>query len=209
MSREYSDREREQRAKASRAYEQRNKEQRSKASRDWKRRNKAHVKAKLTEWLAKNKKHRAEWAHARYLKNIDKVKAYDAAKAARPDVIAKRLADRPKKKAYMAEWIKKNPGVGRAASQKRYALKRGLSVGCQKMIADWINSWNRKRSVRCYWCGNPFAGKACHADHIIPLSKGGIHAVENMCVSCAGCNQKKHAKPLAVWNLHLAEPVLL
>ncbi len=44
---------------------------------------------------------------------------------------------------------------------------------------------------------------------IIPISKGGLHEIENVCVSCAHCNLVKKAKDLTRWNGELTEPVLL
>lgn len=36
-------------------------------------------------------------------------------------------------------------------------------------------------------------------DHIVPLSAGGAHAYENLCVTSRPNNSSKHAKPLLVW----------
>lgn len=36
-------------------------------------------------------------------------------------------------------------------------------------------------------------------DHIVPLSAGGAHAYENLCVTSRQNNSSKHSKPLLVW----------
>jgi len=36
-------------------------------------------------------------------------------------------------------------------------------------------------------------------DHIVPLSRGGAHAYENLCVTSRSNNSTKHAKPLLVF----------
>jgi hypothetical protein len=33
-----------------------------------------------------------------------------------------------------------------------------------------------------------------HLDHIVPLARGGEDTPENLCLSCAACNQRKHAR---------------
>lgn len=44
----------------------------------------------------------------------------------------------------------------------------------------------------CKWCGDSFLTLA-HVDHIIPISKGGLHEISNLCISCPPCNLKKAA----------------
>jgi 5-methylcytosine-specific restriction endonuclease McrA len=39
----------------------------------------------------------------------------------------------------------------------------------------------------CYWCGQ----EATTADHLIPISKGGISAEDNMVAACHRCNSGK------------------
>jgi 5-methylcytosine-specific restriction endonuclease McrA len=47
----------------------------------------------------------------------------------------------------------------------------------------------------CPYCGLPI-GDAIHADHIYPVSKGGLSTVENMVLICEQCNLKKGSKTL-------------
>lgn len=50
----------------------------------------------------------------------------------------------------------------------------------------------------CVYCGDtsgPF-----HFDHVTPWSRGGDHSAENLCVSCARCNQSKGDKLLSEWE---------
>ena len=53
----------------------------------------------------------------------------------------------------------------------------------------------------CYWCNVSLKKVKIHIDHYIPLSKGGLHTVSNLVVSCPKCNQSKCAKdPLKFAN---------
>lgn len=42
----------------------------------------------------------------------------------------------------------------------------------------------------CVYCG----AKADSVDHVIPLSKGGTHNIDNLVPCCMSCNRKKKAK---------------
>jgi hypothetical protein len=106
------------------------------------------------------------------------------------------------------EYSRKNREVWSTAYGRRRAAERGTFIGDRRVILEWIRSWKGKRFARCYWCGGKFASNKCHADHIVSISRGGAHSIENLCVSCKTCNQGKHASPLSVWNTRLVEPVL-
>jgi 5-methylcytosine-specific restriction endonuclease McrA len=43
----------------------------------------------------------------------------------------------------------------------------------------------------CHLCGLPVGARERHWDHVVPLSKGGAHSMDNIRVSHAVCNQRK------------------
>lgn len=51
---------------------------------------------------------------------------------------------------------------------------------------------------KCWWCGKKIRGKY-HVDHRIPLSRGGTHWPNNICISCPKCNMSKGAKYPHEW----------
>lgn len=102
-----------------------------------------------------------------------------------------------------------HPEKRRQSEHKRRAQKHGGSVGDKKLISRWEQSWRSKRYVRCYWCRFKIKTKLCHTDHIEPLSKGGSHSIDNLCISCCHCNLSKNAKDINEWNKSLDQPVLL
>ncbi len=179
------------------------------ASARWKRRNREHVKTALAQWLLKNQERRKNWRKAYDARRKEYQKEYDRLRYLRPENVAKRKLLKSEKKAYMRKWIKDNPEKHRLADAKRKAMKRGNGIGNTKLIADWIRSWQSEKQVRCYWCNDNFALRHCHVDHIILLSKGGVHDIHNLCVSCEDCNRRKHDKSLQIWNEQIAQPVLL
>lgn len=76
-----------------------------------------------------------------------------------------------------------------------------------KSIEIFIKGTREKKSVTCYYCDKGLPGKSVHFDHVIPLSKGGPHSVENLCVSCPNCNQSKLNKPIQEW-MRLGQQIL-
>ena len=53
-----------------------------------------------------------------------------------------------------------------------------------------------KHSGSCPYCGAKLTEKRAHADHIYPLSKGGLSTEENMVYVCTDCNLAKRDKTL-------------
>jgi 5-methylcytosine-specific restriction endonuclease McrA len=55
---------------------------------------------------------------------------------------------------------------------------------------------------RCVYCG----AAATSLDHVVPRSRGGAHAWENVVASCARCNHTKADRPIAElgWRLRTA-----
>ena len=102
-----------------------------------------------------------------------------------------------------------HPEAHREQEARRRARKNGIIVSETKLIAAWIKSWQAKKVVKCYWCNCGFQGRACQADHIEPLSRGGVHALSNLCIACKSCNSGKKALWLEEWNLKLLEPRLI
>lgn len=41
-------------------------------------------------------------------------------------------------------------------------------------------------------------------DHVIPVVRGGRHAIGNILPACAACNGSKHAALLVVWRHRVA-----
>jgi hypothetical protein len=48
--------------------------------------------------------------------------------------------------------------------------------------------------IRCYWCGRRVRRGKRHVDHIVPITKGGAHALLNLCCACEACNRAKSSK---------------
>lgn len=97
--------------------------------------------------------------------------------------------------AYMKKWRRENRDKVNGHKRNRYSrVRAGRRVGDRKSLCRFYRIVNESRSIPCYWCGRRTTKRTRHIDHIIPLAKGGVHAVENLCCSCADCNLRKNAR---------------
>ena len=74
-------------------------------------------------------------------------------------------------------------------SLRRRAAKRGLAEGEHELI-DRARVYDTDRGI-CHLCLRAVDPSDWHMDHIIPLSRGGVHLYENVAVSHPVCNRKK------------------
>lgn len=117
-------------------------------------------------------------------------------------------ASAKKHSAKRTAYRKAHPEYGRAAQQRRRAIKAGASIIEQEAITKWERAWRRKKRVRCNWCNKMFPPKKCHTDHVLSLIVSKEHSIRNVCISCADCNLMKNDKSIPEWNTHLEQPVL-
>jgi hypothetical protein len=63
---------------------------------------------------------------------------------------------------------------------------------------------NRRGELQCSYCG-----KVCtmehHLDHMLPMSRGGIHHPDNLCIACPPCNTRKGGMTYEEFNDLLCE----
>lgn len=50
----------------------------------------------------------------------------------------------------------------------------------------------RRDGKLCVYCGKEVRGRQLHIDHKMPIARGGTDDPDNLCVSCANCNRRKH-----------------
>jgi len=105
-----------------------------------------------------------------------------------------REEDRARSKKYRQE----HPEKILAKSARGRARKRDatpdLTPEQKESIARIYNTAINGARVRCYLCGEIMPKGDRHVDHIMPISKGGLHIPSNLAVACATCNLSKHAK---------------
>lgn len=176
------------------------KERKKETSAKWRSENLNKAKEAIAKWRAENRERIKEYEEKYRAKTKDRKRELNIKWAA---------ANPCRVKANKAKWVANNREKISKNNHSYRARKFNVTIGETKVITKWEKGWRKNKIVACYWCGAKVAGKAAHADHIIPLSKAGTHSVENLCISCSGCNQSKHAKTLEQWNKTLTQPVLL
>jgi 5-methylcytosine-specific restriction endonuclease McrA len=98
-----------------------------------------------------------------------------------------------------------HPEIRRESGHRRRARERGARVGKVSLKRILLrDDWT------CHLCGDKIEGFSdLHFDHIIPLSKGGEHSENNIALSHAVCNMRKHTSvvPSRLQQLRLAMEV--
>ena len=78
-----------------------------------------------------------------------------------------------------AERMRSNPGYAPFGSTEWEALKR-------------------RHGHRCAYCDS--SSQSLEMDHVIPLSRGGRHAIANILPACTSCNRRKSSMLLIEWR---------
>lgn len=81
-----------------------------------------------------------------------------------------------------------HPESDLAKTKRRNALKRGAGIATLTR-----SQWDALKVLyghRCVYCGT--RSMRLTQDHVIPLSKGGQHAMDNVVPACISCNSSKH-----------------
>ena len=92
-----------------------------------------------------------------------------------------------------------HPEVRRASWQNYRARKK--SAGGTFSGMEWLALVERYGG-RCGYCG---AAGVLHADHRIPLSRGGMNSIDNIIPACNRCNARKAKLTEAEFRARLAE----
>jgi hypothetical protein len=98
-----------------------------------------------------------------------------------------RAANPDKNREYARTARRKNPEKQRVRVRNRRARKR--SAPGKHTAADIQHQYESQKGL-CYWCSQPLNGKY-HADHILPLIRGGSNFPENIACTCETCNCAK------------------
>lgn len=136
-------------------------------SREWKRNNRTRVRAYNNEWQKKHPEQKKIWA-ARY-----------------------RSRHKEKIAAKMKIWRNKNSARLKIYSRSQRHARRALGT-----IPDWLYlKLLIVQKYKCRHCETRLERNAKpHMDHILPVSKGGTNAKENLQLLCEKCNLSKGPK---------------
>jgi 5-methylcytosine-specific restriction endonuclease McrA len=109
---------------------------------------------------------------------------------------------------YRSDWTRENKTTHGMSGTAVYAALHGLKRRARIEITensdvtpDAMAEMLLAQNYQCYWCDEFFGDKAPHQDHVIPISRGGLHMLDNLVWACASCNTQKQAQLPHDWFL--------
>jgi len=103
------------------------------------------------------------------------------------------------------QWHKSNPAQSKANKSNAKHTRRAKEYATRVNpygIYQWMKRVKSTPVVTCHWCGESMLGILAVFDHVIAISKGGAHTLENLCVSCGSCNSSKKDKLPHQWSVY-------
>jgi 5-methylcytosine-specific restriction endonuclease McrA len=101
---------------------------------------------------------------------------------------------------YQKEYYKNNPDkvLVKAATRRSRKIRATIILFTKEQLTDRMSLWNGY----CAYCGKQFTDNKLweEIDHVIPLSRNGLHILANLRPTCRFCNRSKGAKLLSEWK---------
>lgn len=157
---------------------------------EYRKENKAKVSHGISKWASKNKEHLAAYKKRYAVENKTVIDAY-------------KQKHQQEKAEYQAAYVKSH--------REEILQQRRAYYQTQKGRASVTNSNHRRRAIlesgpatteqilklqareeRCYYCRG--YGLKLTIDHFMPISRGGLHSIENLVMACRSCNSHKKDK---------------
>lgn len=176
----------------SKQWYQENKKYKKEYNKQWRKGNKEKIKKSNKKWYQRNKKYKKEQSKKYYLNNKEKRN-----KQTRQWY----KNNKKRKKKYIKQWKKDNPEKVRRQDHKRKALTKKASI--QELPVDYEFQLYQEQNRLCYYCYKKIKYNVpnTHLEHKQPLSQGGSHSMDNICLACKDCNSRKSMKTeKEFWN---------
>ena len=108
-----------------------------------------------------------------------------------------RAGELDRKRRWRAENVDRERARNRAKERNRRAL---MAASAEHHTERQVLALLRLQGGRCFYCDAALLG-GYHADHVVPLARGGRNGPGNLAVACAACNQSKGAKLPLDWAM--------
>lgn len=105
------------------------------------------------------------------------------------------IATRDRKLEKQKQWARANSENIRIRAMRRRS--RVKSADGDVTTEEVMMQYKRQRT-KCYYCGCLLMGNY-HIDHVIPISRGGRNAIDNIVLACPSCNREKNARLPHEW----------
>lgn len=126
----------------------------------------------------------------------------NALRAQRPKLRTQRRGDYLKHRSgYAARskaWADAHPERRKESIRRNSAKRRAqkATTAVQDISAKDVRNLFESTNGRCVYCGEK---TKLTLDHVVPLSRGGIHGLENLVGACSSCNSSKGDKLIDEW----------
>ena len=186
----YDEVNREKKLASNKIWAKEHKEEMLKWGREYYERNSEKQMEKTIKWREENPTKWKKLVRKSYLKNKEKIK--ETSKTYRKNHVEELKAQKKEYRKTEACKIATKNNNNRRRSEK---IKTSNGTISTKALKELII----KQDYKCKYCNCDldFSVKnSVHLDHVVPLSKGGTHTIENVVYSCASCNLQKGASLL-------------
>lgn len=112
------------------------------------------------------------------------------------DHTARYEKERDRRLAYALEPSRMREAASRRRARKRQAERLTITK------KDWLRLVSRFRSC-CAYCAER---KPLTMEHVVPLSRGGRHAIGNILPVCFSCNSSKRDRFITEWRNRIPSP---
>lgn len=154
------------------------------------------IRARNRAYYWKNRERRAAYNKARY-----EALAVELRAAQRRRNRNRFEADPGSVLAYNREWRRRNPERARLYVRLSGHKRRRAAGSAHWTPAEWV-ALVASHAGRCHYCGTD---GPMHADHRVPLSRGGPNTIDNIVPSCRSCNSRKHDRTEEEFRAYLKE----
>lgn len=149
------------------------------------------VKAEWAAWYEANKERQSEKVKAKWASGIgrEQKRQWDRDWYARhhEELLLKRASIRAADPEHYLIW-----GVQSRATKRA----REMGVAITLTTAEW--RWVRvSYGNRCAYCSSP--EPPLTQDHVLAMSQGGTHTIDNVVPACGPCNSSKGTLPVGLW----------
>lgn len=199
---------REGRNRSHQKYVSANKEKVKAKADEWRAANRERINAERREYRANPELYRAKRRLARAMERLAAVKSYTDWIQRTPKP-SKFSTSKDYTRAYSQKHYLANKPVYQARNRARQYKKKAATIKSDlPAISKWEVRWRTSSEVTCFWCLGKFNPKDCETEHMVAIILGGLHAMQNLCISCKYCNDYKSGKSLSQWNKLIQHPIL-
>lgn len=151
---------------------------------------KGKIKQYKSAWQSKNRKrldvYHAEWR----AQNREKI---------RQEQNTKRSQDPERYREYGRKWLRIPENLKKKNVQTRNRRANRKNAPGKHTREDILKQLEIQKD-HCYWCSQPLNDNY-HADHVLPVNRGGTNYPENLVCACPTCNCSKGDKlPYVEWQ---------